>query len=67
MTTSTCRRPLAELLDAAIELFLEYRDVHGYPEELARPRVVAEVLEGAAIRCADLGREPCADCRAQAD
>lgn len=65
MPAPSCRRPLADLLDDVIGLFLEYRDQHGYPEELARPRAVAETLEGAAVRCADMGREPCVDCRAE--
>jgi len=59
----SCRTPLADLLAEAIDL---YRDglERGHTEEGAQGRAITEVLEGAAVRCVDLGREPCADCRA---
>ena len=37
---------LDRLLNAAIELFIEYRDQHGHDEVEARPLAVSEVLEG---------------------
>jgi hypothetical protein len=36
----------AELADAAIGLFLEYRDQHGYSEGEARAATAAEVQQG---------------------
>lgn len=35
-----------QLADEAIGLFLEYRDVHGYPEIAARDLAVVEVMQG---------------------
>jgi hypothetical protein len=35
-----------DLADAAIGMFLEYRDVHGYPEEEARMRAASEIEQG---------------------
>ena len=32
----------------AVALFIEYRDLHGYPEDEARIHALAEVWEGAA-------------------
>lgn len=34
------------IADQAIGLFLEYRDVHGYPEDEARQKTLAEVRDG---------------------
>ena len=34
-----------QIADEAIELFLEYRDVHGYSEQDARVAVVRDVVE----------------------
>ena len=38
----------AELADAAIGLFLEYRDVHGYSEDDAQTAAASEVAQGVA-------------------
>jgi hypothetical protein len=35
-----------QLADAAIEMFLEYRDVHGYPEDRARRMAAREIQQG---------------------
>ncbi len=37
-----------QLADAAIGMFLEYSDVHGYNEEAARSAAVAEINDGIA-------------------
>jgi hypothetical protein len=44
----------AQIADEAIGLFIEFRDVHGYPEEEARAHAVLGVAEGAAITDEDL-------------
>lgn len=59
----SCRTPLADLLAEAIDFYRAGLEL-GQSEGLAQGRAIAEVLEGAAVRCVDLGREPCADCRA---
>jgi len=44
-----------EIADDAIDLFLEYRDEHGYSEEDARRSAAVETAEGAALTDADIG------------
>ena len=38
-----------QLADEAIGLFLEYRDVHGYTEEMARAKAVLEVADAVSV------------------
>lgn len=46
-----------ECAEAAIDLFLEYRDAHGYDEDVARAKALNEVSEG--LRATqDLGADP---------
>lgn len=40
------REQLTNLLHGSIQMFLEYRDVHGKDEEAARWAAVAEEMEG---------------------
>ena len=44
--TSVRQLTRMECAEAAIDLFLEYRDAHGYPEDLARAHALNEVSEG---------------------
>ena len=44
--TSVRQLTRLECAEAAIDLFLEYRDAHGYPEDLARAHALNEVSEG---------------------
>ena len=37
----------AQIAEDAINLFIEYRDVHGYDEEAAKAQAISEVIEGA--------------------
>jgi hypothetical protein len=45
-------RPLtvAELAEAAIDMFIEYRDCHGYDEDQAKGKAIQEVVEGEQAR-----------------
>lgn len=40
------RRQLNSLLDATIEMFFEYRDVHDKPEVSAKFAAIQEMMEG---------------------
>lgn len=44
--TSVRQLTRLECAEAAVDLFLEYRDTHGYPEDLARAHALNEVSEG---------------------
>lgn len=64
-TPRTCRDTLAANLENAFELFEEYINRHGYEGGQARDAAIAETLETSTVRCADMGRDPCADCRGE--
>lgn len=37
-----------QIAEDAIDLFLEYRDIHGYDEERAKAQAILDVIEGSA-------------------
>lgn len=46
----------AQIADAAIGIFLEYRDSHGYDEDHARAAAIAEIVQGEKAK-AELDKE----------
>lgn len=48
-------RQMGSIAEGAIDLFLEYRDVHGYSEESARNQALIDMVEAASVEIPERG------------